>query len=131
MEVEITLDDMNISEEELARMRTLVQLSSEKITTLYAAFKKSSKENIKDVPEFIKILNGTRLSMLLSCSFLDCNLFEAVMTKWNGSDPTANEHWNLLSKDKDFMDILVCFKLFFSLEHCICLRPVQELVPCF
>jgi hypothetical protein len=101
---------MNISEEELARMKQVVQLSTEKISTLYAAFKKSEKENIKNVEEFVKILNG--IILLTSFAHLahhsDCNLFEAVMTKWNGSDPTANEHWKLLSSDKDFMEILVC-----------------------
>jgi len=102
VEVEITLEDMNITEEELAKMKQVVQLSSEKITSLYAAFKMSHKENIKNVTDFVKILN-------------DCNLFEAVMTKWNGSDPTANEHWNLLSKDKDFMDIL-CKNLFHAFD---------------
>jgi hypothetical protein len=127
---------MNITEEELERMKQVVQLSAEKITSLYAAFKKSGKENINNVTEFVKILNG----MFFSASFgllvsnsqsPDCNLFEAVMTKWNGSDPTANEHWNLLSKDKDFMDILVCVPLISCIRYFVRLSVVQEFVPCF
>jgi len=100
-EVSITLmlDDANISKEELEKIQATINLSSEKIKKIYSAYvTKGKKEEITTVSKFVDILN-------------ECALFEACMVKFGGNDPTANEHWNKLKEDADFMNEL-CQHLF-------------------
>lgn len=101
VEVVLTLDDLNISDEHLAKIQQSITLSSDKITKMYASYMKSGKSKdytIKTTDKFIQMLN-------------DCSLFESIMLKWNGTDPTSTKHWDLLKADKDFMAEL-CGHLF-------------------
>jgi len=92
--VELTLDDKNITKEELAKIQETVKLSGDKIKNMYTSWTKEGKKDIKNIPEFVNILKESQL-------------FEAILLKWNGNDPTHNEHWGILSKDADFMDELM------------------------
>jgi len=103
VEVCLTLNDKNIPLEHLHKLQETINLSADKIKKMYVAYQESGKaEEISSVAQLIKILN-------------DCNLFESCMLKWNGNDPTANEKWNLLKDDKDFMEVL-CKNLFMAFD---------------
>jgi len=95
------LDYLNIPEEHLKKLQESIHLSTDKISSMYAAYLKAGKSKdytIKSVEKFVEMLN-------------DCKLFESIMLKWNGNDPTSSKHWDLMKKDEDFMHEL-CKNLF-------------------
>jgi len=99
------LDDMNIDDVHLNKIKENVKMSSEKISKMYADYVKAGKSkdyNINSVEKFIVMLKETKL-------------FEALMLKWNGNDPTTNKHWDLFSKDEPFMNLL-CKGLFVAFD---------------
>jgi len=94
--VNLVLDDKNIGAEQLKHIQDTVALSSDKIKSMYAGFinaGKSPEFQITTVEKFIDVVN-------------ECKLFETILAKWNGNDPTANKNWDKLKDDKDFLNLL-------------------------
>jgi len=92
--VNIHLEDKNINDEQLKHIQATVALSTEKIQSMYVGYINAGKnQEINDVEQFVKVVN-------------ECKLFEALLSKWNGNDPTANKNWDKLKDDKDFLNLL-------------------------
>jgi len=101
VDILLVLDDLNIPADQLEHLKGTVKMSADKISKMYVDFRKSGNskdDTIDSVKELTKVLN-------------DCNVFEAVMLKWNGNDPTSNKHWDICKKDEAFMNEL-CGSLF-------------------
>lgn len=90
LHVRLTLDDLNIKDEDLEKYQQQLKLTTSKIQEMWAAYREKGGGEVKSVAELVEIFKKTQV-------------LETCLTKWSGADITRSQNWKVMREDKECM----------------------------